>query len=66
MDAQSIMASLRIRAVLEEAMADAKRLHDDALSSGADAASVAYDAGRYAGLRDALDLVKKTLGTTAL
>lgn len=61
-DAKTIMAMLKVRAELEGAMDEAKRLHDDALASGADAVSVAYDAGRYAGIRDALEIALQALG----
>jgi hypothetical protein len=59
--------ALRLAATwLDDAMQEAKRHHDEARQSGADAKSIAYDAGRYAGIRDALAVIDKLIADAAI
>ncbi len=50
-----------IRERIQEAYAEAMRVHEANKGYGSTALSIAYDAGRIDGLKQALELIDKTL-----
>jgi len=52
----------KLRAELAEALADALRVYEANKAGGSPALSVAFDSGRYDGLKQALAIIDKALG----